>query len=432
MSMKIAYVAAGAGGMYCGMCIRDEALAAALMAAGQDVTLVPTYTPLHTDDKDVSDGRLFYGGINVYLQQKSAVFRHTPWFVDRLFNAHGLVRWASKVSTKADPEMIGALTASMLAGEDGHQAKELEKLVRALKQTIRPDLVQLSTALLIGAAGRIKAELSVPVLVGLQGEDVFLDGLPEAHRDECIALLSERAGDVDGFIATSTYYAKVAAKRYNIDRGRIVVVPSGINLIGHGPPPEPPSDVFTVGYLSRICPEKGLHLLVEAFHQLRLATKGRRSRLVVAGWLGPEERPYFDEVRAQVEKHRFAADFEYVGQVDRAGKIRFLQGLSVFSVPTVYRDPRGLCVIEAMANGVPVVQPRHGVFTELMRATGGGMLVTPDDPLELAEALLRLMDDADERERLGSAGRRSVVEKFSAEAMASATLEVYRRHVAGS
>jgi glycosyltransferase involved in cell wall biosynthesis len=428
IDMKIAYIAAGAGEMYCGMCIRDSALAAALIAAGHEVTLLPTYTPLHTDDRDVSDSRLFFGGINVYLQQKSAVFRHTPWLVDRLLNWPKLVRWAAKVNTKTDPELLGSLTASMLAGEDGRLRKELAKLVEALKTTIQPDLVQLSTVLLVGAARQIKAELDVPVLVGLQGEDIFLDGLPDAHRDQCLALLSERAADADGFLSISTYYAKVAAKRYGIDRERIIAVPSGINLEGYTAAPPPP-EVFTVGFLARICPEKGLHVLVEAVQLLRRSAEGRRCRLLVAGWLAPQERDYLDEVRAKVAEYGFEHDFEFVGTVDRAEKIRFLQRLTVFSVPTVYRDPRGLCVLEALAAGVPAVQPRHGVFPELMSATGGVLLVNPDDPADLAAGLARFMDEPELRYELSEKGSKAVREHFSADAMAKATLDAYRRYV---
>src|ERR1043165_1330623 len=81
--MKIIYLAAGAGGMYCGSCLHDNTLAAALLALGEDVLLVPTYTPLRTDEPNVSIDRVFFGGINVYLQEKSSLFRHTPWWMDR-------------------------------------------------------------------------------------------------------------------------------------------------------------------------------------------------------------------------------------------------------------------------------------------------------------------------------------------------------------
>ncbi len=426
--MKIAHIAPGAGGMYCGMCIRESALAAALRAEGHDITLIPAYTPIRTDDEDVGDGALFFGGINVYLQQKSAVFRHTPWLFDRLLNSRRLVRWATTTSTKPNPVFLGELTASMLSGEHGRQRKELAKLVHALEHTFQPDVIQLTTALLAGMVRQIKATVSAPVLLGLQGEDLFLDELPTAQRERCLSLLRERAAEADGFLAISAYYADAAAERFGIDRARIHVVSSGINLAGIGPAPEPP-DVFTVGYLARISPEKGLHVLVDAFGRLREAANGRPCRLKAAGWLGPHERDYLADVRRQAQAGGFADDFEYVGELDRAEKIRFLQSLSAYSVPSVYRDPRGLGTIEAMACGVPVVEPNHGVFPELIEATGGGVLFTPNDPADLAATLGRLMDDEALRRQLGRNAHEAVRDRFSAATMARETLAVYRRYV---
>ena len=84
--MKIASITAGAAGMYCGSCLRDNTLAAALIEAGHDALLIPTYTPIRTDDENVSQPRIFFGGLNVYLQQKTGLFRHTPRWFDRLLD----------------------------------------------------------------------------------------------------------------------------------------------------------------------------------------------------------------------------------------------------------------------------------------------------------------------------------------------------------
>ena len=88
-------------------------------------------------------------------------------------------------------------------------------------------------------------------------------------------------------------------------------------------------------------------------------------------------------------------------------KVRFLHGIDVLSVPTTYREPKGLYVLEALANGVPVVQPRHGSFPELIEATGGGLLVNPDDPHDLARALRQLFDDPGSPRRAGPQGQGS-------------------------
>ena len=87
--MKITYITAGAGGMYCGSCIRDNALATALTRKGHDVTLLPLYTPTRTDEENVSQQRVFFGGISVYLEQYVSLFRKTPWLLDRLWSRRG-------------------------------------------------------------------------------------------------------------------------------------------------------------------------------------------------------------------------------------------------------------------------------------------------------------------------------------------------------
>src|SRR5206468_435458 len=127
--MRIAYITAGAAGMFCGSCLHDNTLVSALIAQGHDALLVPTYTPIRTDETDVSRGPVFFGGVNVYLEQKVPLFRRTPWFLDRLLNARWLLRWVSRFAAKTRAEELGELALSMLRGQHGFQRKEIDKLV---------------------------------------------------------------------------------------------------------------------------------------------------------------------------------------------------------------------------------------------------------------------------------------------------------------
>src|SRR4051794_35656555 len=112
--MRIAYITAGGAGMFCGSCMRDNTLAAALKTLGHDALLIPTYTPIRTDEDDVSQGRVFFGGINVYLQQKFWLFRWTPRWLDRLFDMNWLLRWVSRFAAGTEASTLGDLTISML------------------------------------------------------------------------------------------------------------------------------------------------------------------------------------------------------------------------------------------------------------------------------------------------------------------------------
>jgi glycosyltransferase involved in cell wall biosynthesis len=429
--MRIAYITAGAAGMFCGSCMHDNTLVAALAAAGHDALLVPTYTPIRTDEDDVSQRRIFLGGINVYLQEKFALFRHTPWVVDRVLDARRLLRWVSRFAVNTRYEDLGELTVSMLQGEHGHQRKEVAKLVRWLKTDVKPEIVNLTNVLLSGLVHQVKAELNVPVLGTLQGDDVFLDALPESHRSRALALIKEHCREMDGFIATSYYYADYMSRYLDIARERISVVYPGLNLRDHGGPrPEPNGAPFTVGYFARICPEKGLHVLAEAFRLMQEQPSAPTARLHVSGWLGANHQVYFDDVRRTLAAAGLGDRFEYVASPDHASKVRFLQSVDVLSVPTVYREPKGLYVLEALANGVPVVQPRHGSFPELVEATGGGLLVEPNHPGDLAAALRRLADDTGHRAELGRKGKEAVHRRFHAAAMAEETVNIYRKYVA--
>ena len=136
--MRIVYLTAGAANRYCGSCLHDNGLARALLAMGEDVILVPMYTPLRTDEKNVSLPRVFFGGVNVFLQQHSALFRHTPWFLDRLLDSPKLLDWLARRSAGMIPAELGALTVSTLSGIEGNQRKEIEKLVQWLEFEGRP------------------------------------------------------------------------------------------------------------------------------------------------------------------------------------------------------------------------------------------------------------------------------------------------------
>ena len=427
--MRIAYITSGAAGMFCGSCMRDNTLAAELIAQGHDALLIPTYTPVRTDEENVSEKRIFFGGINVYLQQRFPIFRHTPRWLDRLFDADWLLRWVSRFAAKTQAQELGDLTISMLQGEQGHQAKEIDKLVDWLENDVKPEVVNLSNVLIAGMVHRLRERLKVPVLGSLQGDDIFLEMLPESYRARAIDLISEHCQEMQGFIATSHYYADFMAGYLRIPRNRIDVVYPGINLKGHGPAtPSQGQREFTIGYLARICPEKGLHNLVDAFLRLRAMPNVPRCQLRVSGWLGDNNRDYYKEQVAKIERANLLDDFKYVDSPDHVTKVRFLQSLDVLSVPTTYREPKGIYVLEAWANGVPVVQPAHGTFPELIQATGGGLLVPPEDATALAAALRQVLDQPEERRRMGQLGFDAVRTRFDAATMARDTVQIYERH----
>jgi glycosyltransferase involved in cell wall biosynthesis len=180
---------------------------------------------------------------------------------------------------------------------------------------------------------------------------------------------------------------------------------------------------LTVGYLARLAPEKGLHVLAEAFTLLRAMPGMEDARLRIAGWLGEANREYVEGIFNRLRSAGLADAFEFLGEIDRHAKVEFLSSIDVLSVPTTYREPKGLFVLEAMAAGVPVVQPEHGAFPEVLASTEGGLLHRPEDPQHLAERLHELLIDAERRNRLGNAGRRNVHAGRNAREMAIQTAQ---------
>lgn len=429
--MNVFQLTPGTGHFFCGSCLRDDALTLGLRQRGHTVTAVPLYLPmvLERDDPGQEAAPVLMGGINLYLGHRSSLFRRLPreWtgFLDR----PGLLRWSARHGEMTDASRLGALTLSMLKSEDGPIAREIDLLAERLTRQLadspegKPDAVILSNGMLFGLAARLKQALDAPVVCTLQGEPPFLDALPEPYREQAWAILREKSADVDAFMPVSQFHGEQMQRRLGLPEEKIHVVWNGIDIDGLEPAPDGP-DRPTVGFLARMCREKGLPALVEAFILLRTSEGCGDAILRVAGVQLDEDRPLVEELRRRLHGEGFGEAVEFLPNLDRADKIRFLRSLSVLSVPSECDEAFGLFLLEALACGVPVVQPRRGAFPEVVEATGGGMLCDPDDPAALADALAGLLRSDESRRRLGERGRRAVVEQFSAVRMAERVEDV--------
>jgi glycosyltransferase involved in cell wall biosynthesis len=430
--MNLLFLTAGAANMYCGSCLRDNALATELLRRGHAVTLLPLYTPTRVDERNVSDAHVFFGGISGYLEQTLPVFRRTPRWLDRLWDRPSLIRAMSGRAVRTDPAVLGALTVSMLRGEHGHQRKEFAKLVAWLRDQPRPDVITLPNSLLISLAAPLARALGAPICCTLQGEDLFLEGLPDPWRSEARDLIRAQVPHVDAFVAVSDYYAAFMRDYLGIPETALHVAPLGIRVDDTiTATPKARTGTFTIGYFARIAPEKGLHRLCTAYRRLRAEHRLPPARLEAAGYLGAEHQGYLDEISRSMREAGLGDEFHYRGVLDRDEKIAFLHGLDVFSVPTPYHEPKGLFLLEAMACGVPVVQPRCGAFPEIVERTGGGLLVTPDDDAALADGLLQVWRDPALAATLGRQGAAGVRAHYSASSMADGVMAVCE-HVARS
>lgn len=430
--MHIVQITPGAGGMYCGLCIRDNVLVAALRKLGHTVVMVPLYLPFTLDEPDQSAGTpIFFSGINVYLDQKSALFRRAPGWLRKFFTSRKLLKWAGSRAGNTRPQNLGELTLSMLRGEHGNQRRELDQLIAWLKTQPRADVVCLSSALLMGMADKLKAELRAPIICMFQGEDVFLDALPLAQRADCWNELSQRAKRVEVLAAPSRYFGGFMEGRLGLNPNSVQTVPNGINLDGYGASdlvargdPTTPCPAPALGFFARMCADKGLDQLVDVFIEIRTRDRVKGLKLRIGGSCGPADEPFVASLRQRLHRSGFAADVEFCPNLDRSGKIAFLKSLSVFSVPARYAEAFGLYVVEALAAGVPVVQPKTGAFPEIIVESGGGILFEPNKPEAYVTALENLLLNPTRAAALGQAGRKAVLAKYSAESMARAMVDL--------
>ncbi len=419
--------------MYCGSCIRDNRLVAGLEKLGWDTLLLPLYTPIRVDGNDHSVDKVFFGGINVFLQQKIPLFRHLPRFLDRWLDNPKLIRRVSSGSVSVSAKELGGMTLSMVKGEHGFQKKEVARLVHWLKYHAKPDLICLTNLLVGGSIPALKRELGVPIFVTLQGDDVFLDELEEPWRTQVLEEMKLLAAEADGFLTFSKVYRDKMSELLGIPREKFHITPIGIDVEEFGAvyrdrQHREPGKV--IGYFARMAPEKGFDIAVDAFIEM---AKGDSSVIFHAGgWLSEKDRDFHAEQLRKIEAAGLSGRFAHFEAVDENQKMDFLRNVDVSTVPARFIEPKGLYVLEAMACGIPVIVPERGVFPELIAASGGGLSCEPENPKDLAAKLTLLLDHPEDARGYGKRGREWVLEQGSERAMAAATASVYEAALAGN
>ena len=430
---RIVYITAGAGGMYCGSCIRDNLLTGGLEDLGWDVTLLPLYTPIRVDEADHSVDQIFFGGINVYLQQKIPLFRHLPSFLDRWLDNPKLIRRVASRAVSVSAKELGSMTLSMVKGEHGYQKKEVARLVHWLKELAKPDLICLTNLLVGGSIPALKRELGVPIFVTLQGDDVFLDELEEPWREQVLAEMKKLASEADGFITFSEFYRDHMCGVLDIPKEKFRIVPLGVDVEEFNTVHAAQKDRkgnSRIGYFARLSPEKGFDIAVDSF--LELAKRNNDAELHVAGWLSEKDRKFYEEQIQKIEEAGLSGRFQHVEAPDLAGKLKFLSEIDIFSVPARFIEPKGIYVLEAMACGLPVGAPDRGAFPEMINASGAGALSRHGDPVDLADKLHDMIENPDRCREMGAAGRKWVEESNNQRLMAEATGSVFASVLSGS
>ncbi|MFO1485597.1 MAG: glycosyltransferase family 4 protein [Verrucomicrobiaceae bacterium] len=416
--MRILHLTPGTGNFHCGSCLRDHALIKALRVRGHDALMAPLYLPLVTDREfGAQELPVQIGGISLFLQQKYNWFHKLPGFFHRWLNSPGNLRLAAKYMGMTSPKTLGEMAVGSLLGTEGRQWGEWHKLIDWIRNEKKISVISLSNSLLTGLAPAIEKELGIPVICSLQGEDSFLDTLPDPYREQCWEALRTNARSVRRFIAPSQFYAGQMRKRLDLKPGQITVIPNGIDATAFttaSPDPNWP----TIGYFARMIHGKGLTTLVDAFIDLAKRGSVPRVRLRIGGAKTAADEPYVAGLQEKLVAAGLAARVEWRPNLSFKEKVHFFHDLTVFSVPATYGEAFGLYVVEASASGVPFVQPDHAAFPELLAATEGGVLCKPDDPKALADALEAVLKDDVLRERISKTAMARVRQEFTSTRMA--------------
>ncbi len=425
--MRIIQLTPGSGdNFYCENCLRDLTLVKAMARAGHDITMIPMYLPIEMDRTAAANSApLFMGGVNVYLQQKFFLFRKTPRWLDAWFDHPSLLKLVGKFAGMTTTKELGKTTVSMLQGADGKQRKEIDRLtdwIASLNE--KPEAIIFSNILLAGLAGRVKDKLKVPVVCLLQDEEGFLDSLPQPYRQQAWELVGQRSQAFDVFISVSDYYKGIIAERLPEVSDRIEVLPMGIDtgaFTSAGQMPEVP----TLGYLSKMCYDHGLDILINTVHLLRRDKRLENVRLRVTGGSGPADAGFLKKMRRRIDTLGLSDCIEFVPEYDVESRKAFLKSLSLMVLPS--REPLayGLFALESLAAGVPFVTPELGVFGELAKNTKAGILYGPNNPVKLCETLRSVLLEPETIFQLGQKGIAAVRKTYSIDGTVKRMVELF-------
>ncbi len=426
MKMKIVNIVPGFGGtFYCGNCLRDSAYVASLREAGHDAVTLPMYLPLTMlHEPGEQEVPVFYGAVGIYLRQ-FPVLRNMPGWLEQLVNSRPMLKYAAKKAGSTRAHGMEKLTESMLLGSEGLQHHELQQLVDFLKYNLKPDVVHFSNALLLGMARQIREEVGVPVVFSLQDEDVWVDAMDISYREKIWKMMSDKVADVDAFIAVSEWFAREMQHRMKIPDEKLHVVHIGVNP-GKYKIRKPQNNPLAVGYLSRINQENGFEVLVDAFILLKTDPRFKELKLRATGGMTADDKPFLRRQIAKLETAGISGDLEVLYDYENVDPDDFFASVSLISVPVLKGEAFGLYQAEALASGIPLVQPALGAFPEIISTSGGGVIYQPNTAKALAEKLAEVLADYPGLEAMGARGRKSVEEHFDCRKMTAKMVEIYQ------
>lgn len=423
--MKVVQIIPGSGGsFYCGNCMRDSKYIEALRSQGLEVIIVPMYLPLFPREENKEEIPVFYGAISIYLKQLFPIFRKAPAWVERLLNSKPMLKFAAGMANSTRSNGLEDMTISMLLGEHGAQREELEKMVDWLQHHYKADVIHLSNALLLGLTHLLKERLQIPVVCSLQDEDVWVDGMDEAFKEKTWNLLKEKAVEVDRFISVSHYFTSFMQEKLSLPNEKITTLHLGV---------DPADYVYknasekgkNIGYLSRLCEENGLDILIDAYILLKSKPGNNAGHLLLTGGHTGDDTHFIAEQKRKINQAGLADQVRFIHDFGQEARNTFFDQVTVLSVPVKHGEAFGIYLTEAMAAGIPIVQPALGAFPEIVQRSGGGVIYQENTPSALAETLVELLSDNERLAALSQKARQSIEKTFNIHALSKEMADIY-------
>lgn len=423
--MNIIQIIPGSGGsFYCGNCLRDSKYVDALRKQGHQVIKIPMYLPLFADEHDLAGIPVFYGAVSMYLKQVYPVFRKAPRWFDRMLDSKPMLKIAASMAGSTNAKGLEDMTESMLLGEEGKQREELERMVDWIADNCHPDVIHISNALLLGLAHKLKEKLQIPVVCSLQDEDVWVDAMEPVFQQHIWNLMSRKATDVDAFISVSHFFAGVMKDKMKLPDPKVHSIYLGVahedyTYINSSEKPR------NIGYLSRMNHENGFDIVVDAFIELKKKPGFGVVKLVATGGSTGADTRFIKNLKKKIRKNGLEQAVDFHEDFEGQGRFDFFAKVALVSVPVRNGEAFGMYLLEAMASGVPVVQPALGAFPEIVERSGGGIIYPENTPAQLASAWEKLIANPEQLKALSLQGYEGIKQHFDIGTLSGKMVKLY-------
>jgi glycosyltransferase involved in cell wall biosynthesis len=347
--------------------------------------VMPLYLPFKYPSFK-ADTPLFFPATTFYAAEKFFKKGRMPRWISRLLESKPMLRVASSFSGTTSAAGLEGMTLSMIHGADAVFTEQVNMMLEWIEKHEKPDVIHLSTTLLIGVAKAIRQRISIQVVCSLQDEEVWIDSMKGKYLQEAWQGIAENTGYIDKFFTTSEFYKTAITARIPQITNVEVIYP-GVDTSKYA------SDIYpadpVIGFFYRMNRENGLGILAEAFVKLKKRGTVKNLKLKIAGGYTANDRQFLKELKHILRP--CMDDVDLCSIYDPENHADFYKQITIISVPVTFDESVGLYLCEAFAAGRPAVEPATGSFPEI---TGeAGVVYSPNNSDALADAIEKILTD---------------------------------------